>query len=168
MLLGMEPAAHGLAALPFLSGERSPGWFGGATAAFARLRVTTTPEQMLQALLEATAYRFAKVWALLRPLAAEDATIVASGGAINSSRYWPQLIADVLGREVVQCIEPEATSRGTAVLDLRAVGLWQSLNDVGPELGSTYRPDPERADVYLTGEKSHDILYDELVRRYDS
>ena len=165
VLLAMEPAAHGLAALPFFSGERSPGWFGGATAAFAGLRVTTTPEQMLQAVLEATAYRFAKVWELLRPHAADDASIIASGGAINSSRYWPQLIADVLGRDVVQCIEPEATSRGTAVLALRAAGLWRSLNDVRPELGSTYLPDPERVSVYLKGEISHDILYDALVRR---
>ena len=165
VLLGMEPAAHGLTALPFLSGERSPGWIGDATAAFARLRITTTPEQMLQAVLEATAYRFAKVWELLRPLAADDASIIANGGAIDSSRYWPQLVADVLGRDVVQCIEPEATSRGTAVLALRAAGLWQSLSDMGPELGSTYHPDPERVSVYLNGEKNHDILYDVLVRR---
>ncbi len=66
---------------------------------------------------------------------------------------------------MVQCIEQEATSRGTAVLALRAAGLWQSLNDVAPELGSTYQPDPERVSLYLDGEKSHDILYDVLVRR---
>ena len=165
VLLGMEPVAHGLAALPFLSGERSPGWFGDATAAFAGLRVTSTAEQMLQALLEATAYRFAKVWELLRPHAADDASIIASGGAINRTRYWPQLVADVLARDVVQCVEPEATSRGTAVLALRAAGLWQSLSDVGPELGNTYHPDPERVRIYQDGQKSHDKLYDVLVRR---
>ena len=164
VLLDMEPAAHGLVALPFFSGERSPGWYGDATAAFAGLRATTTSEQMLQAVLEATAYRFAKVWKLLRPHAAEGASIVASGGAINSSRYVPQLIADVLGCDVVQCLEPEATSRGTAVLALKAAGLWQSLSDVGPELGSTCRPDLERASAYQDGEKNHDILYDVLVR----
>jgi len=48
---------------------------------------------------------------------------------------------------------------------LRAAGLWQSLSDVGPELGNTFHPDPERVRIYQDGQKSHDILYDVLVRR---
>ncbi|MDP6713482.1 MAG: gluconokinase [SAR202 cluster bacterium] len=159
----LEPAAHGLTALPFLSGERSPGWAGSATAAFNGLRVTSTATEMLQAALEATAYRFSKVWDLMKPHISNDASVVASGGALTASRYMSQMMSDVLGTPIQECLEPEATSRGSAILALHGLGVWNTLNDVSPRLGRRTDPDPSRHELYLNDRIQHEKLYQTLV-----
>ena len=55
--LAAVPAdGHGLTALPFLAGERSPGWRGDARAAVTGIGLSTSAPEILRALLEAVAY----------------------------------------------------------------------------------------------------------------
>src|SRR5206468_2949085 len=100
-LASLEPDAHGLTVLPFLAGERSPGWADAARAAIAGVTAETTPLQIARAMLEAVALRFGVVADLLRSAIEEDAVFVASGGAILGSPAWLQIMADVLGRSVI-------------------------------------------------------------------
>ena len=60
-LAGRPADGHGLTFLPFLGGERSPGWNGHARGAVNGLTFDTTPEDLLQAGLEGVALRFAEV-----------------------------------------------------------------------------------------------------------
>src|SRR5207245_215583 len=80
------PDAHGLTVLPFLAGERAPGWRADRRAAITGLSLDTTALDVVQAALEAVALRLALVYALLAPRAAADHLVVASGGAISHSR----------------------------------------------------------------------------------
>lgn len=57
----------------------------------------------------------------MTPHIAASASVIASGGAITGSRYLAQLRADVLGTSIQECIEPEATGRGTAILALHSL-----------------------------------------------
>lgn len=159
----LPPDGHGLTVLPFLSGERSPGWSVDAAGVFYGVRVSTNPLEMLQAALEGVSYRFSMAWDLLAPYATEDAQLVASGGAITNSPYWLQLMADMLQRPVVTCIEGEATSRGTAILALHALGAWPKLDTVPAELGERYLPSSERAQVYQNGRERQRCLYDLVI-----
>ena len=93
---GMEPDSHGLTVLPFLAGERAPGWAGHARATIHGLTLATTPRDILRAGLEAVAYRIALVFALLRPVLPADPQVIASGGALLHSPAWLGIIADVL------------------------------------------------------------------------
>src|SRR5581483_5963290 len=95
------PDGHGLTVLPFLAGERSPGWRGEQRAVIAGLRLETTPLEILAAALEAVALRITLVYGLLRAHAARDHAIVASGGALASSPAWRRMIVDALGRPVL-------------------------------------------------------------------
>ena len=61
-LAQLPPDGHGLTVLPFLAGERSPGWAGDVRATISGLGLNTTPIEMLQAGLEAVAYRFALIF----------------------------------------------------------------------------------------------------------
>lgn len=163
-LAALEPAAHGLRVLPFLSGERSPGWASDATGVIQGISVATTPIQIVQAWLESVAYRFALIWDLLRPHASDDALIIANGGAILSSPYWAQLMADVLGHPITMSTEPEAATRGSAILALKAIGVWSSLIDVEQSAALTYLPDEHRSAIYLRAIKDQSALYDALVQ----
>ena len=140
-LAALAPDAHGLTALPHLAGERSPGWRSGRRGAISGLRLDTTAVEITRAALEAVALRLAMVYGLLAPCASADHAVVASGGALGRSRAWTQIIADALGHTVTSSAEPEATSRGVALLALEALGVLPDLAAVRQTLGETFTPD---------------------------
>ena len=140
-LAALAPDAHGLTVLPHLAGERSPGWRGGRRGAISGLRLDTTAVEITRAALEAVALRLAMVYGLLAPCASADHAVVASGGALGRSRAWTQIIADALGHTVTSSAEPEATSRGVALLALEALGVLPDLAAVRQTLGETFTPD---------------------------
>ncbi len=137
------PAAHGLVVLPFLAGERSPEWPLVARGAVVGMTLATDPLDLLQAGLEAVAYRLALVWDLLRAAVPETQEVVASGGALRRSPAWVQIITDVLGHEVVLSEEDEGSSRGAALVALEVLGAVRAEDAPAP-LGPVFRPDPER------------------------
>lgn len=121
-LAKMEPAASGLAFLPLISGERSPGWVSGARGVLSGLSIATTPLDLLRAGLEGVACRIALVYRLLRPALPGDPEIIASGGAIQHSPAWQQILADTLNRPVRLTRIPETSTRGAVLLALEALG----------------------------------------------
>jgi gluconokinase len=143
-LAGRMPDTHGLTVLPFLAGERAPGWRGERRAAITGLSLDTSALDVVHAALEAVALRLVLVYELLAPHAAPDHIIVASGGAISRSRAWTQILADALGRAVHCSVEPEATSRGAALLALEALGAVPDIGTVRAPLGEVFAPDPAR------------------------
>jgi len=138
------PDGHGLAVLPFLAGERAPGWRGGRHAVIAGLTLDTTPLQVLQAALEAVALRLALVYELLAPAADADHAIVASGGGLARSPAWRRMIADALGHQLRWSPDSEATTRGVALLALHSLGTLESLARARRPLGEAITPDPAR------------------------
>ncbi len=160
--LGTRPAdSHGLTVLPFVAGERSPGWAGDVRATITGISTATTPIDLAQACLEAVAYRLALIAAQL-PLAA-DAIFVASGGALLQSPAWLRICADVLGRPVVASAEPEATSRGVALLALHALGHLPDLAALPPAEGQRYTPDAARHAIYRAAIERQQQLYAALI-----
>jgi gluconokinase len=154
-----EPDTHGLTVLPFLAGERSPGWRSERRATISGLSLDTTAIEIVRAGLEAVALRLAAVYELLAPLAAPRHTLIASGGALRS-RAWVQMIADALGRPLSLSSEEEATSRGCALLALQSLGRLPDLRAAQAPLGRTAEPDPRRHARY------HDAL--QRQRRLDA
>jgi gluconokinase len=158
-LRALPPDGHGLTVLPFVAGERSPGWSNDAEAALVGFHPGTTPLEVLQASLEAVCYRFAILARLLSPHAAPTHEIVASGGAMSASPYWVQLLANVLGRRVRLSESAELTSRGTAVLALRALGIWRTLADEPLATEHVYEPDGRLAGRYQAAIERQHRLY---------
>ncbi|HEX9371486.1 MAG TPA: gluconokinase [Roseiflexaceae bacterium] len=175
-LSACPPDGHGLTVLPFLAGERSPDWAGNVQATLHGLTLATTPIAILRASLEAVAYHFAVIFERLgaRDLGlVEDSQasspqpqtshIVASGSALLRSPAWMQIFADVLGRTVVASAEPEATSRGAAVLALHALGALPSIEAAPVADGPMYEPDGARHAIYQAAIVRQRWLYDRLI-----
>jgi gluconokinase len=153
----LTPRHPDLVALPFLAGERSPGWRGERRGAIAGLSLDTTALDIFGAMLQAVALRLALVYEPLTAFAATDHTIVASGGALDRSPAWAQMIADSLGHPIVRSREAEATSRGVALLALEAIGQLPRLDATPAPLGETIAPDAAR----------HSRARDALARQRD-
>jgi gluconokinase len=150
----IAPDSHGLTLLPFLAGERAPGWNDRAQAVFMGMTFDTEPVEMVRAALEAVAYRFYQIARRLEPLRAEGAVYVASGAAILNSPPWMQIVADVLNAPVYANLEPEATIRGPMYL---ALGL-----NPAPQLGTVYTPDATRNAIYREAIRRQENLYKTL------
>jgi gluconokinase len=159
----IAPDSHGLTVLPFLAGERSPDWAGDVRATFHGVSLATTPIEMVRASLEAVAYRYAVIEQRICQRAGCDHRLVASGGALLQSPEWMQVFADVLGRSVVASAEPEATSRGSALLALRAMGAISAIDSIEAVDGEVYEPDGERHRIYQAAIARQRELYGRLI-----
>src|SRR5262249_24295602 len=115
-LQAMEAHTHGLTMLPFLAGERSPGWRASAPAAIVGLSLAPRPIGILRGGLETVAYRFALIHERLRDACPGLAEVVGTGGALLASPAWMQIMADTLGVDLTPSAEPEGSSRGAALL----------------------------------------------------
>jgi len=163
-LAAMEPDAHGLTFLPFLAGERSPGWAAHARASIAGLSLNSSPVQILRAGMEAVALRFYLVHELLRASVPQAKEVVASGGALLKSPAWTRILADVLGRGIIPSAEPEASSRGAALLTLEALGLVPTLETLPASFDAPIPADRDHHARYMAALRRQKDHYDKLVR----
>lgn len=162
-LAALPPDGHGLTILPFFAGERSPDWAGNVQATIHGLTLATTPLAVLRASLEAVAYRFAVIEQRLCGRPECDHRLIASGGALHQSPVWCQIFADVLGRPVVVSREGEATSRGTALLALRSLGVLPVLDAVPAADGQVFLPDSARHGIYAEAIARQRRLYERVI-----
>ncbi len=141
-IAGREPGSHGLTVLPYLAGERSPYWRPDLRGSIAGLSLSTSPMDILQACLESVSLRFKQIYMLLsRPFSVPD-EVIASGGALLRSKVWLQMMADALDHPAIECLEPEASSRGAAIIAAEQMGLVSSMDDLPVTLGDTIEPKP--------------------------
>jgi gluconokinase len=150
----LAPDSTGLTLLPFLAGERSPGWHDNASGVVAGLTISTRPEQLIRAGMEAVAYRLAAVYDALRPLAAPEHEIVASGGAILVMPSWLQITADALGHPLIASTPgDESTARGAALMAALEAGLLPPADEASDMVGGTsrYAPDMANHERYRIG-----------------
>ncbi len=152
----VEPDSHGLTILPFLAGERAPGWNDQARSVFMGMTFDTGPEHLIRAGLEAISCRFAQVARRLAFLLPPDAVYVASGAGVVNSPTWMQIMADVLGATVFAATEAEITIRGAAFL---AAG-----EEPSPKLGKRYNPDARRHAIYERAMARQQALYARLFQ----
>ena len=162
-LNSLAPDGHGLTILPFLSGERSPGWQGHARATIHGISQATTPLEILQAGMEAVACRIALVFVKLTKLLSDDLQIIAGGGAIHNSPGWLQIITDMLGRASNLSGIREGSARGAALLAFEALGVIKELKDIPLFIERVCYPDAERHAVYRQTIKRQQRLYEKLI-----
>jgi len=124
--------------LPYLNGERSPFVDLELRAGFANVSAADGAGALYYAALEGVAFAIA---ANVRAMGARGSVYLVGGGA--RSAIWPQVMADVLGRDVTVPEHPVlAASLGAYRIAAKALGLT-----VGSAAqGRVYRPRPERAE----------------------
>ena len=138
----------GLAILPFWASERAPTWPEDTRGTIVGLTYSTSATDILRATREAVFHRLAQIAEML-----PARRFVVSGG-IQKSRADVQLLADVLGRAVTLCTEPEASLRGAAVFALEKLG----VSVPPPPKGHTVQPRLRFSRHYVTARKWQEQL----------
>lgn len=151
-------AAHGLTVMPFFSGERSTGYNENAKGAILGLAVAHDAVDILQAAMEAVAYRFAEILDQLNSVT-KIKEIIASGGALRDSPVWTQIIADVLGRDLIINNAGESSMRGAVLLALESLGKIESIESFPAPADSVLEHHPKCHAAYKLARKQHQDLY---------
>ena len=152
--------AHGLTLMPFFFGERSTGYHENARGHIFGLNASHDAIDILQAAMEAVAFRFAEILDQLEAIAPID-EIVVSGGALDASPVWTQIIADVLGRDLLVSNQPEASLHGAVLLALESIGKIKNL-----EVSTVLNPKqfhPKCHEIYKAARKRHVATYNRLL-----
>jgi len=159
--LAGAPSAATPLVLPYLTGERAPGWVADARAVITGVTASTDATQLFRGTVEGIAMTYARVAAELGPAAPEAAQIMASGRVSNDLPDWLQVLADVLGRPVTHVTLKRSTLRGTALLALDV--LAPDTPRAPRATGATYEPVADRADYYADRRARFAAVYDALV-----
>ena len=159
------PGAHGLTALPFFSGERTPYWRGDLRAAITGMSASTEPFDILCALLEGVALGFSEIHQLLESQPSTAKEVIASGNALLKSPGWTQMMADALDRPVTACVEPEPSCRGAALWAMEQAGIMGSIAELPASTGGMFHPIPARRDAFRRLREQRHALYERLYQR---
>jgi gluconokinase len=133
------PGAEGLLFLPFVLGERSPYYNPDLRGVFFGLAQHHTMAHMMRSVVEGICFEMRILVDAVSETVGPVSRILASGGFIRSAE-WVQLLANVLGREVLVQDVNDASSIGAAIVGFRSMGVTHSLQQV--EQGSLFNPDP--------------------------
>ncbi|AVT38597.1 gluconokinase [Plantactinospora sp. BB1] len=148
--------------LPYLTGERAPGWVGGARAVLGGVSAATDADALFRGIVEGVAITYARVADELHPAAPGVSEVAAAGRVSNDHPEWLQILADVLGRPVTHVTRRRATQRGTALLALDV--LAPDVPRAPRATGATYEPRPAHVAHYAERRARFAEAYDALVR----
>lgn len=157
----IPPGCDGLFIFPFLTGSRFPDWQPAERGGVWGLHNRHVQAHFVRATQEASAFvARAGLARLLDNVPGGE--IVLAGGTARSA-VLVQLRADVLGRPVRACADPDVTLRGAAMLACVGVGMHATLADAATAMAPVFKrfvPEPDRA-------RRYSMLFDEWcgVRR---
>jgi gluconokinase len=131
--------------LPFLFGERCPGWNDARQGAFAGVLPRHDAYHLYHSVLEGTLYNLYQCYRKLCECNGTPRQIKLSGGILHSE-YWTQMCADIFGAPMT-CSDIEHSSMiGGAMLGLKVLGL--PTDCLAQQDGKVVRPDPKMTARY--------------------
>ena len=148
--------------LPYLTGERAPGWAGGARAVLGGVSAATDADALFRGIVEGVAMTYARVADELHPAAPQVVQVAAAGRVSNDQPEWLHVLADVLGRPVTHVTRSRSTQRGTALLALDV--LAPDVPRAPRATGATYEPRPAHVEHYARRRARFAEVYDALGR----
>ena len=167
-VIGQQPGQSGLLALDWFNGNRSILWDSNLSGLILGCTLTTLPEEIYRALVEASVFGTRRIVDALTEHGVEIECLCAAGGIARKDEMMMQILADVVNRPVQIAGSHQAPALGAAVFAAVAAGRdnggYESIETAAAALGRlssvTYLPDPRRAVQY-------NRLYNEYRKLYD-
>ncbi|MDR0526178.1 MAG: FGGY-family carbohydrate kinase [Spirochaetaceae bacterium] len=134
--------------LPFIFGERCPGWNDAKKGGFYELRSHHTPQDIYYSVLEGVLFNVYQCYELLCKTAGKPEQIQLSGGILNSA-HWKEMCADIFGRSLHCAKIPQASLAGGVVLAMEVTGFLSSIEDHKVEIDEILQPDMNRHRIFM-------------------
>jgi len=157
------PNSGGVVFVPALTGLGAPMWDPYARGAIFGLTRGATNAHLARAGMEAIPLQVSDlIGAMIADSGHEIAQLRVDGG-VTVNELVMQILADVLGRDVLRAQVAESTALGAAYLAGRATGVWESPADLPALTGvdRQFTPSPHAAEDYARLK----VLWADAVKR---
>lgn len=156
-----KPGESGVLALNWFNGNRSTLVDSELSGLFVGLTLTTAPEDLMRALIEATAFGWRNIIEQYETCGVPVKNIVASGGIARKDPFTMQLYADVLGHDIAISHTAQAPAMSASIGAAVAAGCYSDLPAAVTAMAS-------RIDRVFHPIPAHTAVYDELYAEYKS
>jgi|SRR5690625_1782802 len=161
----LSPGANGLLALDWHNGCRTPLVDSDLSGLFIGLTLSTKPEEMYRALIEATAYGTKMIIEKFKHQDIEITELVACGGLPQRNKLLMQIYADVTGMPIKVDSSTITPAIGSAMYGAVVAGsnnggydsISEAANQMVPSSNIVYYPDEENV-------KKYNLLYKEYKK----
>lgn len=156
----IAPGSDGLLFLPYLCGERTPHPDPLARGAWVGLTMRHTRGHLTRAVIEGISFGLRDIFSLMQGAGAGDVDQVRVSGGGAKSVVWRQILADILGSELVTVNTTEGAAYGAALLAGVAAGVWSNVDEACAQtIRINDRISPNAGNI---------ARYDEIYRHYQS
>ena len=168
----LQIGESGLLALDWWNGNRSVLVDVDLTGLMLGMTLTTKPEEMYRALIEATAYGKNIIIENFEASGVAVDQLYACGGISKKNAMMMQIYADVTNKEIFIGASDQAPALGSAMFGAVAAGAvkggYNSIFDAAKVMGKvedkTYRPIPENVEKYRKLYEEFKLLHDYFGR----
>jgi L-ribulokinase len=154
----LKAGESGLLALDWWNGNRSILMDSDLSGVIIGTTLSTKPEEIYRALIEATAFGTRKIIENFENNGVAIKKIIAGGGIAEKNQFAMQVYADVTGKEISLSASSQAGALGSAILGAAASGvitLEQAIKNMGGVKDKMFKP-----------LKENNIIYDKLYAQY--
>jgi len=159
----LVPGESGLLALDWWNGNRSVLNDSNLTGLMVGMNLTTKPEEIYRALIEATAYGTKKIIDAFEESGVPVDRICATGGISGKNPLAMQIFADVTGKPIRIAGSKNSGALGSAVLASLAAGSKAGGYDT---IGEATKVMANLTEIEYKPNPLHSAIYDELYRNY--
>lgn len=161
----VNAGSDGLLFLPYLCGERTPHPDPFARGAWVGLTLRHKRGHLTRAVLEGVAFGLKDIFSLMQEAGAGDVDQVRVSGGGAKSALWRQILAEVLGTEMVTVNTTEGAAYGAALLAGVAAGVWPDVDTASAEtirVTDRISPDAKNVSRYADLYQQYQSLYPAL------
>lgn len=170
---GLTIGGSGLVALDWWNGNRSVLVDAELSGLMLGMTLSTRPEEMYRALIEATAFGKKVILDAYEEAGVPIRSLYACGGISHKNELMMQIYADVTGREIGVSACDQTPALGAAMFGAVAAGAeaggFGSIREAAAlgRIGRTYRPVKENVAAYAKLYDEYKILHDYFGRESD-
>ncbi|HTI14571.1 MAG TPA: xylulokinase [Dictyobacter sp.] len=160
----VPPGSEGLIFLPYMQGERTPHLDAYARGGWIGLTASHDRRHLIRSVMEGVAFSLKDCFNIIAEQGLKLDQVRATGGGAKS-KLWRQIIADVLGVELVVTNATEGPAFGAALLAGVAAGVYPSVQQACAQtirIVERTAPQPEAAAAYEKAYGTYTALYPAL------
>lgn len=146
--------------LPFLFGERCPGWHEEKTGSFCKLKGSHSEFDLYYSILEGVLFNMYQCYLILVEIGGTPHDVLMSGGILNSP-LWSQMAADIFQRELLATGAANDSTVGAALVALESCGGIDSVRDYQPDVTMVFTPRDDETRIYERRFRTYLDLYAE-------
>jgi gluconokinase len=146
--------------LPFLFGERCPGWLDNRLGGFMDLRPEHSNYDLYHAVLEGVLFNLYQCYEVLIKVGDIVPERIKLSGGILQSPYWAQMVADIFGRNIELDPAKHASLTGAVTIAMEKLGVINNLTDINLPVGKELYPDPKKKEYYVERYERYKYWYE--------